>query len=531
MSQKLFKILLVSVLTIGLVVLGVILVRGKNKKDALQIQTNIENPFGLDSEDTSLGGGRGPNNINSNQNQDNQENQTNDPIKVDFISNEDSPILQKISEEPVAGATFMNIEREVVLPEEVSANLVEGYDFTGYPTLKFGDDRKEVVDLKTVLNRQDPSPSLSIDNAFDTTLKNAVIEFQIQNGLSPDGVVGSMMYKKLNEFQGIKPKVSKAPVTETVEMVRFVDRANGYIFDKAIRPNEPLARVTSSQISKVYEAYFDNTKNVVLMRYLKDNTVENIVASIKKPAITTESSRNYSTLETKLLSNKISFVSLLPNTQKIFYLTKESGGVSGNSYEFKNGQIKKIWTSKFTDWIPQWINDNNISFTTRASGKYPGNAYILDVKNNSLKNIISNINGLTTNVSPDGKMVIYSSFENGSLKTLLLNIATGKISDFSPTTLPEKCVWTKDSKTIYCGGPSSVTLATYPDDWYKGEVLFNDIFWKIDATTNTSKILLDGKKMSGQIDMVNPMINDKENYFIFMNKYDNNLYGIDMSKL
>ena len=76
-----------------------------------------------------------------------------------------------------------------------------------------------------------------------------------------------------------------------------------------------------------------------------------------------------------------------------------------------------------------------------------------------------------------------------------------------------------------------MTLATYPDDWYKGEVLFNDIFWKTDATTNTSKILLDGKKMSGQIDMVNPMINDKENYFIFMNKYDNNLYGIDMSKL
>ncbi|MEZ4103117.1 MAG: peptidoglycan-binding domain-containing protein [Candidatus Paceibacterota bacterium] len=96
-------------------------------------------------------------------------------------------------------------------------NLVEGYDFTGYPTLRFGDDRKEVVDLKTVLNRQDPSPSLAVDNAFDVNLKNAVIDFQEKNGLTPDAVVGSMMYKKLNEFQGIKPKTTKTPEKETVE--------------------------------------------------------------------------------------------------------------------------------------------------------------------------------------------------------------------------------------------------------------------------------------------------------------------------
>ncbi len=528
MSEKLFKILLISVLVIGLVILGVILVRAKNKKDATQIQTNIENPFGIDSDDTSLGG---TNNSNGGTTENGETGEDQTPITPDFIANENSPIMQKISEEPVAGATFMYVEREIKLPEEVSANLVEGYDFTGYPSLKFGDDRKEVVDIKTVLNRQIPSPALAIDNAFDTTLKNAIIEFQAKNGLTPDGVVGATTYKKLNEFQGIKPKVVKAPEKETIEFVRFIDRANGYVYDKTTTREEPLARVTSSQIAKVYEAYFDATKNIVLMRYLKGNVVENLVATIKKPVIISETARTYATLDTTLLTNKISFVSLLPSGQKALYMTKEATGASVNLYDFKTSQSKRVWNTKFSDFLPQVITENMVSLTTRASGRYPGNAYMLDIKNNSLKNIISNVNGLTTNVSPDGKMVLYSSYENGALKTMLLTIATGKVSDFSPTTLPEKCTWTKDSKTLYCGAPTSVPLALYPDDWYKGESLFMDALWKIDATTNTSKIILDSAKASAQMDVTSPMVNDKQDYFIFINKHDMNLYGINLSKL
>lgn len=529
MSQKLFKILLVSVLAIGLVILGVILVRAKNKKDAVQISTNIENPFGIDSEDTSLAGDNSNNPNNPSESDENQE--TAQPINLDFISNNEVGIFQKISEEPVAGATFVYVEREIIVPEEVSANLVETYDFTGYPNLKFGDDRKEVADLKTVLNRQEPTPSLVIDNAFDTTLKNAVIDFQTRSGLTPDGVAAGVTYKKLNDFQGIKPKVVKAPEKETIEFVRYVDRANGYIFDKTTKLKEPIVRVTSTSIPRVYEAYFDNTKNKVLMRYLKDNKVENIVGTIKKSTVPTEGRPNPGTLDATLLSNRISFVSVLPNSQKFFYLTDEGSGASGFSYDFKSGQAKKIWSSAFTGWLPDWPSEGSVSLTTRSSGRYPGHSYVLDVKNNSFKNIISNVNGLTTKISPDGKKILYSSYEGSALKTVLMDVGSGQASDFAPTTLPEKCVWTKDSKNIYCGGPSNIPLSVFPDDWYKGETLFRDSLWKIDVSTNTAKLILDSAKIPTQIDITIPMINDKENYFIFINKHDNNLYGIDLSKI
>jgi peptidoglycan hydrolase-like protein with peptidoglycan-binding domain len=529
MSQKLLKIILLTLLTTGLVFLGILLVRNKNKKDATEILTNIENPFGVGGEDTSVDRGGGQSNGGGTPQ---EVDENGNPIQANFITNEDNPVLVKISEEPSAGGTFYSAEREIILPEASSENLIEGYDFTGYPTLKFGDDRKEVSDLKTVLNRQDPTPGLDINNAFDTALKTAVVDFQTRNNLKPDGVVGAGTYKALNDFQGIKPKPKTQNPKEMVNYVRFVERGTGYVFDKPINKNEPKSLVTNKNISKVYEVYFNDTASKILMRYLKGSTVENIIGSITIPdVVSLPGVKKIGDLETKLLSNSITFVSLLPSSQKAFYLMKESGGVSGVVYDFKTSQSKKVWTSSFSEWIPQAVSENTISLTTAASGLIPGNSYILDVKNNSLKNVLTNINGLTTNISRDGKKMIYSYYENGNLKTSLMDMQTGRISDFSPITLSEKCVWSFDNKTVYCGAPISVSPGLYPDDWYKGEILFNDVLWKVDVDTNTANIVLNQNQIPNQIDVTNPQINKEGNYMIFVNKHDLILYGVDLSRI
>jgi hypothetical protein len=532
MSPKLTKIILITLLTVGLIVLGVVLSLKQNKKVAMQVITNIENPFGLPPDDVSLGrpsvpGGQVDQSNTNNQNQ-NQQNQS----SSNFVTREDLPVFRKLHEGPVAGATFLTIEREKVVPQEVSANLVEGYDFINYPTLRFGDDKREIADVKTVLNRQSPSPSLTIDNAFDTDLKNAVISFQTKNGLSPDGILARSTYQKLNDFQGIKPSAQKAPEKETVEFVRFVDRIDGFVYDQIIRFDEPLKMVTNTIFPRIYEAYFDNTKTNILMRHLKiSNEIENVVASIKAPTINPESSVNYATLENKILPEGITFVSLLPNKTKAFFLAKEGSKTDLISHDFKSGRNTKVWSSSFSEWIPQVVSENIVSLTPRASANFTSNSYILDIKNKSLKNVISGVNGLTTSISPDGKKIIYSSFENSSLKTSILDVTTRRISDFAPTTLPEKCVWTKDSKTVYCAAPMSVPPSIYPDNWYKGVTLFADILWKVNVNDNVGKIILDQSRISEQSDMTNLVLNDKEDYLIFINKHNLHLYGIDLARL
>lgn len=528
MSDKLLKILVLTMVTIGLVVFGIFLVRNKNQKDAALLLTNIENPFGLPPEDVSLPETNNQNNL-SNQNLENQQPALDPQAIPDFVIVQDSPILKKISNQPVSGATFVEIQREVFVPKEVSENLVELYDFTNYPTLRFGDDKKEVQNVKIVLNRQNPSPELPIDEAFDTNLKNAVVSFQTKNGLPPDGVLAKSTYQKLNDFQGIKPATQKGSEKEIVEFARFVDKSTGYIFDRTTKLNEPEKIVSNTNIPMTQESFFDDKKNSVFVRYLQDGIIKNLIGVIKKGD--DGLSGVVSGLDTIMLPDNITFVSFLPNNKKVFYLLKTSKGVDGFSYDFLNKKTTKIWSSSFSEWIPQWFGENTISLTTKASGLFPGNSYILDVKNNSLKNIIRNVNGLTTNMSPDGKKIIYSSYENNQLKTLILNIANGQISDFSPTTLPEKCIWTKDSKKVFCGGPTSAASGLYPDDWYKGIRLFSDVLWVYDTEQNTSKILLDSRQINTQIDITSPQLNDKADYLIFINKHDLSLYGIDLSRL
>jgi hypothetical protein len=527
MSSKLLKILALTIITIGIVIFGVILVRNKNQRDAAQIITNIENPFGVDSDVATFPSGQ-PSGGSSSQDGLGTVGGS-EPITVDFITVEDSPLVNRISSEPVAGATFVYVEREIVVPEEASANLVGGYDFTGYPTLRFGDDREQVADLKTVLNRQNPSPGLNIDTVFDTDLKNAVIDFQTKNSLTPDGIVGSGTYRKLNDMQGIVPKVTKAPEKETIEFVRFVDRASGFIYDKTTRLKEEEKMVSNTSVPRVYEAYFSDDKNSIFMRYLRGTIVENLVAKMVKPEFEFQS--GVGSLESSPASSRITFASPLINNQKILYLTKEDTGSDVFTYDFRNGQTKKVWSSRFSDWLPQWVSENTLSLTTRSSGLVPGNSYLLNISGNNLRSVIKNVNGLTTNVSPDGKKIIYSSYEDNSLKTYLLDAQSGSVRDFTPTTLPEKCLWTKDSKTIYCGAPISIPSGLYPDDWYKGINLFSDILWRIDVDTNMAKIIADSEVVPPQTDMINLMVNDKNDYLLFINKHDMNLYGVDLSRL
>jgi len=522
MSQKLLKILLLIILTIGIVIFGIVLVRAKNKKNQVNIVTNIENPFGLSTEDVSLADRTPPlNRLN------NEPDLTSSSDLSDFTSFEDNPVFRRLSEDPVSlGAVFTYIEREIAPPEEASEDLVEVYDFTGYPTLRFGDERKEVSDLKTILNRQTPSPALSLDEVFDVELKNAVIDFQAKNNLKPDAIVGSGTYKALNDFQGIKPKAPEKKEFETIEFVRMVNRSNGNIYEKATKIEESKT-ITLSSIPRVYESYFSGDRKFVLIRYLREDGIENYVAELKNPDFDT----GIFELAGRLLPKEISFVSPLSNNQKIIYLIKENNGSSLVSYDFKTDQSRKIWSSKFSDWMPAWPEENLVLLTDRSSGLVATNSYLLDVRNNSLKKVISNTFGLTTNISPNGKKIIFSSYESNQLKTKILDVPTGVIKDFTPITLPEKCVWSKDSSSVYCGAPSNIPSGVYPDDWYKGETLFRDTIWQTDIESLLSRVLIDSARLNYPVDIIDPKINDKEDYFIFVNKHDNFLYGIDLSRL
>lgn len=540
-NSKAFKILAFVALFL-LIIFSWVLWKDARDKKLRETQQNsgLENPFGatdLENDLESQGQNQTPGGTTG------QTTPTPNTVIPDGVAIiEDSPLLRQISDKPVAGMTFVTEER--IIPEEESATpaegLVEVYDFSGYRTIRFGDKADEIVAIKTVLNRQTPSPALVVNTDYDTDMKNAVVDFQNKNSLPGDGVIGSNTYKKLNAFQGITTFTSapKPANIEQVLMARFVDAASGTISDRALRKNEEKKSVTTTSIPRVVEAMFDATGANVIMRYLKADVIETYLARLTFPKIDPNLPQaekdkipKIADISGEFLAEDVHTITVSKDKKNFFYLNPVSGGVAGLTYNFATKQKKQIFDSPLTEWIADWGSDTKISLTTKASGQAPGYAYAVDVKTSAMTRIVGNETGLTTNMSPDGKKFLYATYSAAGLKNFIFDTTSGVSTPVSPTTLPEKCVWTKDSKDIYCLAPTRALTGTLPDDWYKGKVSSEDALWITDMVNYNGNIVYDFKQKSGQsLDGVSPMLNAADDYLLFKNKKDGTLWGFDLSK-
>ncbi|MDE7454735.1 MAG: peptidoglycan-binding protein [Clostridia bacterium] len=77
----------------------------------------------------------------------------------------------------------------------LSTNYIPRNDLGNYPTLRSGSNNNFVYLLQLMLNQE--GANLKVDGQFGTNTLNAVINFQQNNGLVPDGIVGVNTWRTL----------------------------------------------------------------------------------------------------------------------------------------------------------------------------------------------------------------------------------------------------------------------------------------------------------------------------------------------
>ncbi|MCE9585665.1 hypothetical protein K8Q94_03535 [Candidatus Nomurabacteria bacterium] len=320
----------------------------------------------------------------------------------------------------------------------------------------------------------------------------------------------------------IKPT---APATEFVPAVKYIAKENGNIYQTlASRIDE--RRFTTTIIPRVHDAYFGNNGDTVVMRYLKsDNkTIETFVGNLPKEVIGGDTTSDTS-VQGIFLPEDITDYSISPDTSKIFYLFNLNENSIGISSDILNNKKSQIFTSAFNEWLTQYPNDKMVTLTAKPSAFAPGYMYSIDPDKKDFNKILSNINGLTTLTSPNGKMVLYGN-SNMSLNIYSTGTLTSKT--LSMKTLPEKCVWSKNNDFIYCSVPEFLNSGSYPDDWYQGLVSFTDQIWKIDTVTGSGSLIADLPTIGGDIDGTQLATDEGENYLYFVNKKDSYLWELNL---
>lgn len=327
--------------------------------------------------------------------------------------------------------------------------------------------------------------------------------------------------------KGGDKKKPTPPPTEFMPALRYVAKANGNIYQSFVDKIEER-KFSGTIIPKVYDAYFGNKGESVVMRYLKGGgeTIETFVGSLPKEYLGGDLAEE-NEIKGSFLPNNIKDLSVSPDGSKIFYLFEIGNNIVGTTLNFLDNKKVQVFDSPFTEWLSQWGNEKTILLSTKPSGNAPGYTYSLDLIKKNLLKVLGEINGLTTLLSPDGKFIIYT---DNSLLLSVFYADSRNSNSLGIGTLPEKCLWNKTSEAVYCAVPKFINAGLYPDIWYQGEVSFSDQFWKIDIQTGNATLLLDPLTVPGgeEIDGIKLALDKDEDYLFFVNKKDSFLWKLDL---
>lgn len=294
--------------------------------------------------------------------------------------------------------------------------------------------------------------------------------------------------------------------------VRYAERATGHIYEIS-GDGEDKIRISNTTIPRVYQTIWSEDGNYVVLSVLDESQhPKQFLATLT--STTTEG--------VFLPEESIPFA--FSEKNQIIYLMKTNNRYAIVQSDAQNKNQAGLYSSPFRDFIISWLSNDLLGLVTRSSGSVDGYLYELDLKQNSLNKIIGDLKGLTALWSPDARQILISEFNEraNEIRSRVIDRNGAALKDINGT-LADKCAWSRsDAFAIYCAIPDQTPVGTYPDDWYKGKVSFNDTVNKLYLSATSTETLLDKQNF----DIQNIGVDAHDEFLYFIDKNDEMLWGL-----
>ena len=315
----------------------------------------------------------------------------------------------------------------------------------------------------------------------------------------------------------IKP-ISQEPVIGPVidnKKVKYYLSNNGNVFESNFDGSDKI-QISSNNLPGLIKALWSNNKDKVITIFEKDYLIDKYLY-------------DYNTESSTLLDYKIRWIAWSPTQEKIAYQYYDSK-TGDNNISIANSDGSEwttILSTRMKNLIIEWPDKDKLSIRTMPSGLAQSIIYKIDLSDNNLEKVIKETYGLTALWSPLGdKLLISETNSQGkNLKLKLVDLDEQIIKELTFITLPEKCVWAQDNRTIFCAVPKNIPIsAVMPDDYYKGKISFSDEIWKINLETEDIIKIKDSSDYNAKELLLSPF----EDYLLFINQKDGLLYSLEL---
>lgn len=299
-------------------------------------------------------------------------------------------------------------------------------------------------------------------------------------------------------------------------VVNYIERQSGNIFSYQVG-SANLTRISNKTIPGIETASWLPNASLAFVRYL--------------------SGADFSTINTYALPSKGSDGFFLPQniadiavaSTSVLVLTSGTNGSIASRRRTDGTPLSTAFTSPLSALRVSFAGKNQYLAFTKPSMTLPGSAFLVD-STGHFSRILGPQKGLVALASPSGKWVLASFIADDTMRMELVDTASGEIIPLPVATITDKCVWTADDSTIYCGIPvNPPTGRNYPDDWYQGAVPFNDRIWKIQVANRYAQLVLDFPAEANEsLDAEALAINPKSTVLIFLNKNNGSLWSYQL---
>lgn len=304
---------------------------------------------------------------------------------------------------------------------------------------------------------------------------------------------------------------------QKTSVVHYLARESGNVFSYVPKTGI-LTRINNKTIPGIQSASWLPDGSLAFVRYLSGDTF----STINTYALSASSSEGF------FLPQNISDVAISSTT--LLTLATSANGAVGSLISKTGTTLKSVFTTPLTSLRASFAGKDSYLVYTKPSTALDGDAFIVD-KTGHFSRIAGPLSGLTALASHSGKLILVSYVTSGNtFHTFLVDSSTGAQTALPIATLTDKCVWSADDSSIYCGIPVDPSSNySYPDDWYQGAVQFSDRIWKIDVTGRFAQLVLDfSDAKKGALDATNLAIDPLNTTLVFLNKNDGSLWSYSL---
>lgn len=311
--------------------------------------------------------------------------------------------------------------------------------------------------------------------------------------------------------------VAAASTTGGVD-VRYIDRESGNMYDYNTQTTV-VTRTANHTVPGVEEVSWLPDGSSAYVRYLAP--AESGGEHIDTYRLPIDGS------DGAFLAQDLSVVLPLSNTS-LFVLLPNTSGSTGYIVKADGSSPVTLFSSLFSSLAVKNSAGAMVAYT-KPSADLSGYAFLVDKKSGSFTSILGPLTALSALPSPSGSLILVSYLDQGTVRLGFYDTRSHTTTIVPVQTFADKCVWSNDSLSAYCGVPTAIPSANLPDDWYQGTVHFSDRIWKIDFVARVATLAVDLPTLtSAPIDAVSLTLDPEESTLVFMNRQDDSLWAYSL---